>query len=139
MKFINCVTLSCLPALFVPVMLQYIFHTITQSNGKWTAFISHFSFPPATTQCYTKHFTVNASHSHTNGKSLPCKASASSSEAVGGGSVSFSWAAWSIVVKLLDLDPQGRWFDSRCSHYVICTAVGPLSKATLLQGGLSHA
>ena len=38
-------------------------------------------------------------------------------------------AACSVAVKLLDLDPQGRWFDP--------PAVGPLSKAlnpTLLQG-----
>ena len=43
----------------------------------------------------------------------------------------------SVVVKLLDLDPQGRWFDPWCGHDKICTAVGPLSKAlnpTLLQG-----
>ena len=31
----------------------------------------------------------------------------------------------SVVVKLLDLDPQGRWFDPRCGHDKICTAVGP--------------
>ena len=31
----------------------------------------------------------------------------------------------SVVVKLLDLGPQGRWF----GHGKICTAVGPLSKA----------
>ena len=46
-------------------------------------------------------------------------------------------AACSIVVKLLDLDPQGRSFDPWCFHNKICTAVGPLSKAlnpTLLQG-----
>ena len=46
-------------------------------------------------------------------------------------------AACSVVVKLLDLDPQGRWFDPWCGHDKICTAVGPLSKAlnpTLLQG-----
>ena len=42
----------------------------------------------------------------------------------------------SVVVKLLDLHPQGRWFDPWCGHK-ICTAVGPLSKdlnPTLLQG-----
>ena len=42
-------------------------------------------------------------------------------------------AACSVVVKLMDLDPQGWWF---LSHDKICTAVGPLSKAlnpTLLQ------
>ena len=47
-------------------------------------------------------------------------------------------AACSVVVKLLDLDPQGRWFDPRCGHDKICTAVGPLSEAlnpTSLQGG----
>ena len=46
-------------------------------------------------------------------------------------------AACSVVLKLLDLDPQGRWFDLWCGHDKICTAVGPLSKAlnpTLLQG-----
>ena len=44
--------------------------------------------------------------------------------------------ACSVGVKLLDLHPQGRWFDPRCGHDKICTAVGPLSKApnpTLLQ------
>ena len=43
----------------------------------------------------------------------------------------------SIVVKLMDLDPQGRWFDPWWGQDKICTAVGPLSKAlnpTLLQG-----
>ena len=42
-----------------------------------------------------------------------------------------------VVVKLLDLDPQGWWFDPWCGHDKICTAVGSLSKAlnpTLLQG-----
>ena len=51
-------------------------------------------------------------------------------------------AACGVVVKLLDLDPQGRWFDPWCGHGKICTAVGPLSKAlnpTLLQGGMSPA
>ena len=51
-------------------------------------------------------------------------------------------AACSVVIKLLDLDPQGWWFDPRCGHDKICTAVGPLSKAlhpTLLQGGMSPA
>ena len=46
-------------------------------------------------------------------------------------------AACSVAVKLLDLDPHGRWFDSWCGHYEIHTAVGPLSKAlnsTLLHG-----
>ena len=47
-------------------------------------------------------------------------------------------AACSTVVKVLDLNPQGRWFNSgQCGHDKICTAVGPLSKAlnpTLLQG-----
>ena len=33
------------------------------------------------------------------------------------------------MVKVLDLDPQGRWFDPWCGHDKICTAVGPLSKA----------
>ena len=50
--------------------------------------------------------------------------------------------ACSVVVKVMDLDPQGRWFDPRCGHDKICTAVGPLSKAlnpTLLQGVLSPA
>ena len=32
-------------------------------------------------------------------------------------------------VNLLDLDPQGRWFDPWCGHNKIYTAVGPLSKA----------
>ena len=44
--------------------------------------------------------------------------------------------ACSVVVKQLDLDPQGRWFDPWWGHDKICTAVGPLSKAlnpTLLQ------
>ena len=51
-------------------------------------------------------------------------------------------AACGVVVKLLDLDPQGWWFDPWCGHNTICTAVGPLSKAlnpTLLQGGMSPA
>ena len=46
-------------------------------------------------------------------------------------------AACSIEVKLLDLDPQGQWFDPWRGHNKICTAVGPLSKAlnpTLLEG-----
>ena len=46
-------------------------------------------------------------------------------------------AACSVVVKLLDLDPQGRWFGPWCGRDKICAAVGPLSKAlnpTLLQG-----
>ena len=46
----------------------------------------------------------------------------------------------SIVVKLMDLDPQGRWFDPCCGQDKICTAVGTLSKAlnpTLLQGYVS--
>ena len=50
--------------------------------------------------------------------------------------------ACSVAVKLMDLDPQGRWFDPRCGHDKISTAVGPLSKAlnpTLLQGGMSPA
>ena len=38
-------------------------------------------------------------------------------------------AACSVVVKLMDLDPQGRWFDPWCDHDKICTAVGPLSVA----------
>ena len=45
--------------------------------------------------------------------------------------------ACSVAVKLMDLDPQGRWFDPWCGQDKICTAVGPLSKAlnpTLLQG-----
>ena len=49
----------------------------------------------------------------------------------------FFLATCSVAVKLLDLDPQGRWFDPWCGHDKICTAVGPLSKAlnpTLLQG-----
>ena len=47
-------------------------------------------------------------------------------------------AVFYIVVKLLDLDPQGLLFGPWCGHSKICTAVGPLSKAlnpTLLQGG----
>ena len=43
----------------------------------------------------------------------------------------------SVVIKLLDLDSQGRWFDPCCGHDKICTAVGALSRAhnpTLLQG-----
>ena len=47
-----------------------------------------------------------------------------------------------VVVKLVNLDPQGRWFDPWCGHDNICTAVWPLSKAlnpTLLQGGMSPA
>ena len=32
-----------------------------------------------------------------------------------------------VVVKLLDLDPQGRRFDPWCGHDKICTAVGHLS------------
>ena len=47
------------------------------------------------------------------------------------------WAACSVVVKLLDLDPQGQWFNPWPGHDEICTAVGPLSKAlnpTILQG-----
>ena len=46
-------------------------------------------------------------------------------------------SACSVVVKLLDLDPQGRWFDPWGGHDKICTAVGPLGKALnprLLQG-----
>ena len=46
-------------------------------------------------------------------------------------------ATCSIVVKVLHLHPQGRWFDPWCGQDKICTAVGPLSKAlnpTLLQG-----
>ena len=46
-------------------------------------------------------------------------------------------AACSVAVKLMDLDPQGRWFDPWSGQDQICTAVGPLSKAlnaTLLQG-----
>ena len=42
-------------------------------------------------------------------------------------------AACSIVVKLLDLDPQGRWFDPWCGHGKICTA-RPLTNPPLLQG-----
>ena len=45
--------------------------------------------------------------------------------------------ACSIVVKVLDLHLQGRWFDPWCGHDKICTAVGLLRKAlnpTLLQG-----
>ena len=51
-------------------------------------------------------------------------------------------AVCSVVVKLIDLDPQGQWFDPWCGQDKICTAVGPLSQAlnpTLLQGGLSPA
>ena len=46
-------------------------------------------------------------------------------------------AACSVVVKLMDLDLQGWWFDPWCGQDKICTAVGPLSLAlnpTLLQG-----
>ena len=53
-----------------------------------------------------------------------------------------SVAACSVVLKPLDLDPQGRWFDPWCGHDKICTAVGPLSKAlnpTLLLRGMSPA
>ena len=38
-------------------------------------------------------------------------------------------AACSVVVKLLDLDPQDQWLDPWCGHDKICTTVGPLSKA----------
>ena len=38
-------------------------------------------------------------------------------------------AACSVVVKLMDLDPQGRWFDPWWGQDKICPAVGPLSKA----------
>ena len=41
-----------------------------------------------------------------------------------------SQAASSVVVKLLDLDPQGRWFDPWCGHDKICGAVGPLRPLT---------
>ena len=37
--------------------------------------------------------------------------------------------ACSIVVKLMDLDPQGHWFDPWCGQDKICTAVGLLSEA----------
>ena len=53
------------------------------------------------------------------------------------GSQISKWHACSVAVKPLDLDPQGRWFDPRCGHDKIRTAVGLLSKAlnpTLLQG-----
>ena len=46
--------------------------------------------------------------------------------------------AGNVVVKLLDLDPQGQWFDPWSGPDKICTAVKPLSKAlnpTLLRGG----
>ena len=46
-------------------------------------------------------------------------------------------SACSILVKLMDLDPQERWFDPWCGQDRICTAAGPLSMAlnpTLLQG-----
>ena len=33
-----------------------------------------------------------------------------------------------VVVKLIDLDPQGRWFDPWCGHDEICTAVGALEQ-----------
>ena len=33
-------------------------------------------------------------------------------------------AACSIVVKLMDFDPQGRWFDPWCCQDEICTADG---------------
>ena len=49
----------------------------------------------------------------------------------------YTGAVCSVVVTRLYLDPQGRWFDPRCGHDKICTAVGPLSKAlnpSLLQG-----
>ena len=54
-----------------------------------------------------------------------------------GGTAPLCGARVSVVVKLMDLDPQGRWFDPWCGQDKICTAVGPLSKAlnpTLLQG-----
>ena len=47
----------------------------------------------------------------------------------GGGLPVLSRAACSVVVKLMDLDPQGRWFNPWCGRDHICTAVGPLSKA----------
>ena len=46
-----------------------------------------------------------------------------------------------LSIPLLDLDPQGRWFDPWCGHDKICTAVGPLSKAlnpTLLLDGVAE-
>ena len=50
-------------------------------------------------------------------------------------------AACSVVVKLLDLGPQGRSFDPWWGHDKICSAVGPLSNALnpTLQGGMSPA
>ena len=54
--------------------------------------------------------------------------------------VKLVWAACSVVVKLTDLDLQGRWFNPWCGQDKISTAVGPLSKAlnpTLLQGVMS--
>ena len=44
-------------------------------------------------------------------------------------------AACSVVVKGFDLDPQGRWFDPRCAHVKICTAVWPLTPHS--SGGMS--
>ena len=44
------------------------------------------------------------------------------------------------MVKVLDLELQGRWFNPWCGHDKICTAVGPLSKAfnpALLQEEMS--
>ena len=56
-------------------------------------------------------------------------------------SLAVEGAACSVVVKLMDLDPQGRGFNPMCGHGKICTAVGPLSKAlnpTLLQEDVSR-
>ena len=48
----------------------------------------------------------------------------------------------SVVAQILDLNPQGRWFDPWSRHDKICTAVGPLSKALyphIAPGGVSPA
>ena len=48
-----------------------------------------------------------------------------------------TWAACAVVIKLLDLNRQGWWFDPWCGHNKIYSAVRPLSKAFnpgLLQG-----
>ena len=57
----------------------------------------------------------------------------------------FVGAACSVVVKLLDLDPQGRWFDPWCGHDKMIRSaqlLGPLSKAlnpSIAAGGMSPA
>ena len=51
-------------------------------------------------------------------------------------------AAYHLVAKLFDWDPEGWWFEPQCNNNKIRAVVGPLSKAlnpTLLQGGVSPA